>query len=160
MKKIGFWKVDTPYGEFSNWWLCGFIYKEHYFISSEQALMWEKAEIFNDKKVAAQILKTTNQKEIKKLGRQVENYNEAIWSAQRESVMVDILMAKFSQNKDLKEILLETGDAELYEASPLDRIWGIGSADVENIRGQNLLGKALMKTRAILLDQDKQEKDN
>jgi ribA/ribD-fused uncharacterized protein len=57
-----------------------------------------------------------------------------------------------SNAKDLKDWLLETGDRELVEASPFDRIWGVGYAekDAERNRGrwgQNLLGKALMEVR-------------
>ena len=66
-----------------------------------------------------------------------------------------ILYHKFSQNKDLKELLLSTKDALIYEASPLDNIWGIGSTDVNDIKGQNLLGKALMETREKLRTNEK-----
>ena len=63
----------------------------------------------------------------------------------------------FSQHEDMKQFLLETGEAVIVEASPRDRIWGIGmGASNENAtypakwRGQNLLGSALMDVRETL----------
>ena len=149
-KKIGFWKVDDPYGQFSNWWMCTFTYKGVTFLSSEQALMWEKAKLFGDEETAAKILKTTSQKAIKDLGREVKNYVDLVWAERRYNVMVDILIEKFGQNEVLKEALMNTEDADLYEASPFDKIWGIGSTDVNDIHGKNLLGRALMHVRSYL----------
>ena len=67
--------------------------------------------------------------------------------------MVEVLKAKF-QRADLRKILLATEDRTLVEASPYDRIWGVGLAvedsrilDERKWRGQNLLGKALMEVR-------------
>ena len=72
-------------------------------------------------------------------------------------VMLDVLWAKFSQNATLKMFMLSTGDAIIVEASPRDRLWGIGMGelnpnvrDPKKWRGQNLLGKALMETRKRL----------
>ena len=64
--------------------------------------------------------------------------------------MRNILYYKFSQNPILRDKLLSTRDADIYEASPYDKIWGIGSTDVNDIKGKNLLGKALMDVRATL----------
>lgn len=147
---IGFWKVADPYGEFSNWYLSKFTLKGVSFISSEQALMYLKAIMFKDEELASKILEETNQRVIKDLGRQVKNYDDKVWSNNRWNVMVNILKAKFSQNERLKELLLNTGEVDIYEASPCDNIWGIGSIDTCNIKGENLLGKALMETREWL----------
>ena len=66
-------------------------------------------------------------------------------------------MAKFSQNADLKQLLLNTGDAILAECAVKDLIWGIGLSmkdpnrfDMNKWREENLLGKVLMKVREIL----------
>ena len=150
MDKIGFWSTRDEYGCFSNWWPCNFTYNKQSFISSEQALMYIKATTFSDTEIAKKILQTKNQKEIKALGREVKNYDNIKWSDIRYEVMVDILISKFTQNKNLADILLSTGDSTIYEASPYDRIWGIGSRDVNVINGTNLLGKALMAVREYM----------
>ena len=148
---IQFWKINEPYGYMSNWYLTRFQYKDVEFISSEQALMWSKAIIFGDIETADKILKESNQRKIKDLGRQVQGYNDAEWSSVRYNVMVTILMEKFGQNPDLKKKLLETGDEQIFEASPFDGIWGIKSIDANlKIDGENLLGKALMEVRNLI----------
>ncbi|WP_444942547.1 NADAR domain-containing protein [Microbulbifer sp. ZKSA004] len=57
----------------------------------------------------------------------------------------------------LKQFLLNTEDRVLVEASPVDRIWGIGlaqdnsaSENPNDWKGLNLLGFALMEVRARL----------
>ena len=61
---------------------------------------------------------------------------------------------QFSQNHQLKTILLETAGTVLAEASPSDRKWGIGLAEDDPHakrrkmwRGRNLLGEVLMEVR-------------
>ncbi len=74
--------------------------------------------------------------------------------------MYEVCLAKFSQHQDHADALLDTGKKVLAEASPYDRIWGIGMSSAYAIRekedhtkwnGQNLLGIALMKVRSALL---------
>lgn len=69
----------------------------------------------------------------------------ADWDRARCVVMECALMAKFSQNDDLRQLLLGTGDARLIEANKHDEYWGIGSG-----RGANRLGRLMMKVRAAL----------
>ena len=144
-------------GEFSNFYPCNFKYKEHIFHNSEQAFMWEKAMFFNDKESASMILACPTPSIAKKLGRKVKNFEQTVWLSAGYEVMVNAVYAKFDQNKDLKAILLSTGDKTLVEASPVDIIWGIGLhwdddkvLDESQWRGMNLLGKALMEVREIL----------
>jgi ribA/ribD-fused uncharacterized protein len=63
-------------------------------------------------------------------------------------------MHKFSQHPDMKEFLLGTGDEVIVEASPFDKIWGIGiktyETDPLKWKGTNLLGFALMEVRDFL----------
>jgi hypothetical protein len=124
------------------------VYKGHNFANSEQAFMWEKATTFGDYETANQILITTAPNKAKALGRKVKNYNEQIWNEKRYKIMYDVCFAKFSQNEDLKNELLNHDN--FVEASPYDVVWGIGMGeweegieDPKNWKGLNLLGKVL-----------------
>jgi ribA/ribD-fused uncharacterized protein len=129
------------------------------FNCAEQAMMYAKAMRFNDNETADKILKEKNPKIQKKLGREVKNYNDQIWSHIRFDIVNDINQYKFSQNLHLKEFLLSTGNYTLAEISPKDGdlIWSTGCSlendeifDVSNWKGQNLLGVVLMKVRTYL----------
>jgi len=146
-----FWQNRSP---FSNWYPSKFTHNGINFTRGEQYMMYQKAMLFGDSEVAQAILLTDNPKEQKDLGRLVRNYDDAKWAAVRVDVMVEGLFEKFNQNEYLKQALLDTGDTEIVEASPYDRIWGIGWADEDpeaqdksKWRGQNLLGIVLMKVR-------------
>lgn len=153
---VYFWGDPT----LSNWGPSPFEWKGQHFYNSEQAYMWEKAMTFGDKEVAQKILETDNPRMAKDLGRVVWKYDDKIWSEKRYQVMLDVCLAKFSQNSDQRETLLNTGDRILVEGSPYDKIWGVGIhwaeesiLDENNWKGQNLLGKVLMKVRDILKSQ-------
>ena len=145
---VYFWRNNTP---FSNFYRKKFMYKGHSLIFSEQAFMIEKALQFDPSKVEL-IANTKYAQDAKGIGRQIRNYNDRIWSAKRYHAMVQVLEAKF-EDPELKEILLATGDRIIVEASPYDRIWGVGLSEEDddlytgNWKGQNLLGKALMEVR-------------
>ena len=105
----------------------------------------------------AKILKTTNPKEVKALGRDVKPWKEDLWKKHRLNIMTNICLAKFKANPALTEQLLATGNKIIVEASPYDNIWGIGMRDSDdgvenpkNWQGLNLLGEALMNVRKIL----------
>lgn len=153
-KHIFFW------GEWpSNWFKCHFTVDGREFFNSEQYFMWVKAITFGDTEIAEEILvKGKNPKVAKVLGRKVKNYDDKVWNEKRYQVMVDANMHKFSQNKDLKELLLnkELEGKHFCEASPLDTVWGLGVGESEalddqsNWKGQNLLGKVLDEVREKL----------
>jgi len=124
------------------------------FDCGEQYMMWRKAVLFEDFEIATKILMSSNPKEQKTLGRQVRNYNDKIWADQRFDIMVEGLSCKFRENKLIRNKLILTGKKILVEANPYDTIWGVGLSedddailDEKNWRGQNLLGKVLMKVR-------------
>ena len=128
------------------------------FCSLEQWMMWRKAILFGDYEIAEQIMKIDSSNKqaqtlIKKLGRQVRGFREKVWVAEREKNVEVGLYNKFKQNVSLRDQLLATDDSLLVEASPYDRIWGIGfnAVDAERVPqsewGLNLLGKLLMKVR-------------
>lgn len=145
----------------SNWYDCKFIYNDHNFNNSEQAFMWEKAKFFNDDETAELILNTPDPRTVKELGRQVKNFNRDLWLEHGYYAMINVNYAKYSQNINLKNILLSTGDKILVEASPFDRIWGIGlhwnnddCLDEAKWDGLNLLGRALMEVRNKIMKEN------
>lgn len=138
----------------SQWYPASFIVDGAYYNCAEQYMMAEKARLFGDEDVRSQILSEYHPMAIKKLGRKVRNYDDAVWKARRFDVVVEGNMAKFSQNSKLGDFLLETGEKILVEASPNDDVWGIGldenSAEAccpRKWKGTNLLGFALMEVR-------------
>jgi ribA/ribD-fused uncharacterized protein len=128
-----------------------------WYATAEHWMMAEKARLFGDAEVLAQILKTGDPREAKALGRKVSDFNDSVWNKNARSLVTEGNVAKFSQNEDLRNFLISTGDSVLVEASPYDRIWGIGlKSDDERAQhpkswqGQNLLGFALMDVREQL----------
>jgi len=128
--------------------------------SAEHYMMAHKALLFNDKKAYDLIISTKNPEEAKKEGRKVRNFVESVWEQHCFDIVVRGNYLKFSQNDDLKDFLLNTDDKILVEASPYDKIWGIGLSvqdDMQRLKnpclwdGKNLLGFALMEVRERLL---------
>lgn len=138
----------------SQWWPCTFVVDGVTYNCAEQYMMAEKARLFGCDDIVELILKETNPKKHKDYGRMVRNYDDAIWEQHRYNVVLKGNIAKFSQNEDLKQFLLNTGDKILVEASPYDGIWGIKKRATDNgvknpntWNGRNLLGFALMEAR-------------
>lgn len=154
---IGFHNPDEENGYLSNWYPSLFTIEGKEFSSMEQYMMYRKAICFHDTEIAAKIMETDDVALIKQLGRLVSGYNDHIWNGVRQIVVYEGLLAKFSQNEELKKKLLETNDAVLAECAVRDRIWGIGLSmtepdrhDLVKWKGQNLLGYALMMVREKL----------
>ena len=119
--------------------------------------MAEKAKLFGDNGSAKRIVAAGNPGEAKKLGREVKGFEENRWFQHRFEIVVKGNLAKFSQNSELMEFLLNTGNRVLVEASPADKVWGIGLASHDPLaknpnfwKGLNLLGFALMEVRDLL----------
>lgn len=89
-------------------------------------MMAEKARLMGDNEVREQILATDDPREIKKLGRVVKDFDARLWDMEKSQVVVNGNLHKFGQNPELRDFLLSTGDKVLVEASPYDKIWGIG----------------------------------
>ena len=89
--------------------------------------MAAKAELFGDGEIRDQILKCSDPRQIKALGRKVRGFDQRVWDRFKYAIVLGGNWCKFSQNRDLREFLLSTGDSVLVEASPYDSIWGIGS---------------------------------
>lgn len=154
MNVICFHNPDEENGFLSNWYSSHFLVNDNKFTSMEQYMMYKKAVIFNDEKIANEILSITDVAEIKRLGRMVSGYNDGIWNGLRQIIIYEGLIEKFIQNDTLREKLLETQDAILAECAVKDCIWGIGLSmtddnrfEMSKWRGQNLLGYSLMMVR-------------
>ncbi len=147
-------------GCLSQWWPAAFTVDGREFATAEHWMMWHKATLFGDLAVAERVLAAGHPHRAKALGRQVRDFDEATWAARRYEIVVAGSVAKFAQHEPLRRFLLGTGDRVLVEASPTDRVWGIGltaddprAADPATWRGDNLLGFALMEARAQLAGQ-------
>ena len=124
--------------------------------------MYHKALLFNDSDVATQILAATTPIEVKALGRQVKNFDDEIWKENRYRIVKEGNILKFTQHSDLKEKLLATKGKMLVEASPRDRIWGIGYGAKNALAnkerwGLNLLGLVLVEVRDEMLNEQVDE---
>ncbi|KAI6181761.1 NADAR family protein [Aphelenchoides besseyi] len=142
---------------FSNFFQTKFKFDGHEFYTSEQAFMYSKAKQFKDDQSKEAILRETDPKRCKMLGRKVSGFDKTLWDQISLNIMVEVLREKFGQNQTLREFLIGTGNALLAEAAPRDRIWGIGMgennpkvANPKLWRGRNLLGVALMQVREEL----------
>jgi len=144
-------------GLFSNWPLSPFQLDGIWYNCSEQWMMAEKARLFGDTGTLAKILVSIEPREQKALGRQVKGFDKAKWDKVARDVVYKGCFAKFSQNPDLKKTLFDTEGTTLVEASPEDRIWGIGLSKHDpraqnrpTWRGKNWLGEVLTKVREDL----------
>ncbi len=146
----------------SQWYPCQFEVDGVQYNCAEQYMMAEKARLFDDTEVMEKILAATDQKTIKDLGRQVRGFDENKWNKEKVKIVVSGNIAKFSQNWKLKKYLIWTGNRILVEASPYDKVWGIGLKDsderatnVSQWKGENLLGFSLMIVRDKFLMNNK-----
>lgn len=145
----------------SQWWDCKFTVDGVEYHTAEQYMMAQKAALFGDEKVCAEIMSAKHPKQFKALGRKVTGFVQESWDANCCDIVIKGNVAKFSQNEELKAFLLNTKERVLVEASPLDKIWGIGMGEdnekCENPtlwNGTNLLGFCLMEVRDILRNKD------
>ncbi len=170
-KYIFFWGHTPKQGGgvgkhvFSQWYEAPFTVDGVTYRTAEHWMMAEKARLFGDGEALARVLGAGNPGAAKQYGREVRGFDDARWEAARWDIVVRGNLAKFGQNAELGAFLANTGDRVLVEASPVDRIWGIGLAeddaraqDPERWRGLNLLGFALMEVRGRLRDPEAPEK--
>jgi len=147
-KYLFFWgHKPLPNGEigkscFSQWWPAQFVVRGISYPTAEHFMMAEKARLFSDEDAWTKILQSGNPKAAKQLGRQVKGFDERIWEEARVRLVVEGNLAKFSQNRELGDFLIRTGSKVLVEASPVDRIWGIGLAEDDAQAGTRNSGAA------------------
>lgn len=145
-------------GIYSNWYPCNFTLEEVKYNCAEQAMMAKKALLFGDQEAHVKIMAAQDPRDQKAIGRTVKGFTNEAWDKVAKDIVYDIVKAKFTQNKSLLTQLLTTGEKEFVEASPQDRIWGIGLAesdprawDKSTWLGTNWLGETLTKLRNDIL---------
>lgn len=141
----------------SQWWPSPFTVDGVTYETAEHWMMAAKARLFGDGEAERRVLAAEHPSVAKKAGRLVRDFDEAVWERERFGIVVEGSVHKFAAREELRGFLLGTGDRVLVEASPVDRVWGIGLAasdeaagDPERWRGPNLLGFALMEARERL----------
>ena len=153
-----FWQTDSP---FSQWYPAVFVVDDLRFNCAEQYMMYHKALLFDDREIADKILAAASPRTQKSLGRNVRHFVEEVWDDASWRIVTTGNRAKFTQNETLKKALFATTGTTLVEASPYDRIWGVGLAkddprinDRKKWRGQNRLGEILTQLRNELMSQE------
>ena len=159
---ICFHNPDEENGYLSNWFLSEFTVGGITFSSMEHDMMDEKAVWVKDQITAEKILQTDDVAKIKALGRTVQNFDDEVWAKEREGIVYNGVLEKFRQNPELAEKLKKTGEEIIAECAVKDRIWGIGLSikdenrlSIDKWRGQNLLGRILMRVREDIRHQNK-----
>jgi ribA/ribD-fused uncharacterized protein len=160
---VFFWKPNKENGAFCQWYESPFTVKKTNgtsirFNTAEQYMMYKKAVVFNDMKMAEAILAEPDPAKAKALGRRITGFVERVWKQHRLQVAIKGNYYKFTQNPALLKMITELSpDVIFVEASPSDRTWGIGYtaenalAHVDNW-GMNLLGHALKRVQILLLE--------
>jgi ribA/ribD-fused uncharacterized protein len=144
-------------GCLSQWWPAEFTVDGVGYATAEHWMMAGKARAFDDPEGLAAVLAAASPGAAKAAGRKVRGFDELRWRAIRYDLVVAGNLAKFGQHDELRAFLLATGERVLVEASPFDRVWGIGLGPTHDDavhparwRGLNLLGFALMDVRERL----------
>lgn len=144
-----FWK-----GPFSQWHIESFEERGVRYNCAEQYMMAQKALLFRDFESYDKIMESTWQKEMQDLGRGVKNYVQDVWDENKYRIVFKGNFLKFTQNIELENLLLETGNTILVEASPVDKVWGIGMTeddpdclDFNKWKGLNMLGFAITEVK-------------
>lgn len=139
---------------FSNWYMCPFVHHGHEFNCGEQYMMYKKAMMFKDYDVAEMIMQQGHPRKQKFLGREVRGFVRGVWNERCKPIMVEGLTSKSMQDTYCLTTLLDTGDSIIVEASPTDKIWGIGMSEDDPRAtnptlwlGTNWLGEVLMQVR-------------
>lgn len=144
----------------SQWWMASFAEEGRTFRSAEHYMMAHKAWLFGDTQAAEKILKSWHPNDAKRIGRTVRGFREDHWARHRTVIVTRGNLTKFRQHPRLAGYLMSTHPEILVEASPYDRIWGIGMDRTHPHaflarawRGMNLLGFSLMWVRQTLISE-------
>jgi len=160
-----FWTLCFWHGPFSQWFYSPFEINGIEYNCAEQYMMASKARMFGDFEAAAEIMCcggddarfTKYPRQQQKIGRRVKKFIPENWNAVCRDFVLRGNLAKFSQNEELFEALEMTANYRLVEASPVDKIWGVGLAEdnpdafnPDAWKGTNWLGDILTETRELI----------
>jgi ribA/ribD-fused uncharacterized protein len=141
----------------SQWHPADFVVDGVRYNCCEQFMMAEKARVFGDEAALAKILSSTDPRQQKALGRTVRDFDAGVWNDVCRGIVYAGNLARFAQDEAARRELMATGDRTIVEASPTDRIWGIGlsqgdprAVDPSQWRGTNWLGIALTQVRELV----------
>jgi ribA/ribD-fused uncharacterized protein len=141
----------------SQWWMAPFRFQGREYYTAEHWMMACKARLFGDEEILEEIFRTDSPAAAKELGRRVSGFDGKVWDQHKYEFVREGNLHKFGQHIELQKYLLSTGEKVIVEASPYDRIWGIGlragdkaSQHPDTWQGQNLLGFALMEVRDMI----------
>ena len=158
LKFLFFWghtvKEEVTKACFSQWYPARFEENGIIYKTAEHYMMAGKAKLFNDAEILVEVIEAKTPNQAKSLGRKVKNFDPQLWDEHKYGIVRKGNLLKFSQNENIKKFLLSTGKKILVEASPYDKIWGIGMLETDQRaenpllwNGENLLGFALMDVR-------------
>lgn len=152
-KYVFFWG-----GPFSQWHLSTFEIDGVKYNCCEQYMVAKKALLFGDYESYKKIMHEKDPAIQKAIGKKIKDFNRDTWKNYCQKFVFDANYAKFTQNYDLLQIILDTGDKEIVEANSNNNIWGIGLdksnpdiLDKNKWRGLNLLGEIIMQVREAIV---------
>jgi N-glycosidase YbiA len=140
VKQVLFYRLNEPFGEFSNFSPHPFELEGRVWPTSEHYFQAQK---FPDTEHEEAIRLAKSPMIAARMGRSRERPLRADWEAVKDDIMRAALHAKFTQHPGLRSLLLQTGDAELIEHTKNDSYW----ADGGDGSGKNRLGQLLMELR-------------
>ena len=148
----------TKHSPLSNFYKCQFEIENVKYTSVQQYYANQAALFFKDAEMAECIMQENDAAENKRSFNKIKGFDKTIWYKDNaQKVTKEAIIAKFTQNTDLNQILKDTADKEIAEANPYDLCWGTGvalwskdAANPNGWKGQNITGKLLMDVRSIL----------
>lgn len=148
---VFFWMPDEEYGFFSQWYPKPFKVDGELYYTAEHWMMASKAAFFGDSATRALIMKEPSPEKVRDLGRQIKPFDSKKWAKHSYEIVLRGNQVKFA-DPELKQRMLDTGNRLLVEASPHDKLWGIGYDSDHAVKnydswGQNLMGKVMMQIR-------------
>lgn len=137
---IKFYKINKEYGCFSNFSHHEIELDGKYWATTEHYFQAKKFEGTEHEEI---VRNAKSPMEAANMGRERTRPLRKDWEIVKDDIMRKAVKCKFQTHKDIREILLGTGEEEIVEETTNDYYWGIGTDKT----GKNMLGKILMEIR-------------